>query len=490
MKTVISSEEVCHYWANQVQEHGRNTNSTLSFEGGVLKSYRTPIALLVEDKVLWSNAHYSATTSKHQTYAMRSLSRTQRENILYVDELESSYHVATMAVLQERCAASIGELIASIGVMRSVPRMEEAFNKAKEYEKTGQWLKARTKVKWAVTKLPDTLPAPKEDRLAMVKAFSLVFLKEKLVKQVEELKQINGLLFAAIHEPFGRRVSRHTAKDLATGHRLYGQAAATQNLISPRKNPTLTKLKNEFMRLEALALPLIADAVTEEAKNEIEYHLNRAHQLEERGHPLQLRGLRTAFAAYRETEHKAEIERLGMLEDIQKHEQEVTSLKGYAETVRAMMPDKPANALACWRDIKLSNSRLPEPYHNPKLHQEALVQIEVITPIVMALQADCLRAWQACESNVRPSSAIGVQARINGDYVETTLGAKVVIEDAKKLAKLAKRAIDSKKDYDFTSESVKIGVYRLESISSEGRIVIGCHEFEPEVVVDLIGKLA
>ena len=489
MKTVFSSEEVCHYWANKVQEQGRNANSSLSFEGGVLKSYRTPIAMLVEDKVLWSNASYSVTTSQHKTYALRALSRTQHENILYVRSLENGYCVSTMSVLQDRCAASIQAAIASIVVMRSVPKMEAAFKQAKEYEKTGLWLKARTTLKWTVAKLPDTLPETKEERLALVKAFSLVFLKEKLVKQVEELKKVNGLLFAAVHEPLGCRVSRHTSKDLATGHRLYGMAAATQNLISPRKNSTLTKLKNEFMRLEALALPLIAQAVTEEDKVQVEYHLNRAHQLEERGHPLQLRGLRNAFAAYPDTEHKAEIERLVTLEVTQKNECEVKSLKGYAESARAMMPDKPAKALACWKDIKQSNSALPAPYHDTKLHQEALVQIEAITPIVEALEADCLRAWQACETNVRPREDLGLQARIKDGLVETTLGARVHIEDARKLAKLAKRAIDSKKNFCFTSKVVMIGIYRLKSISSEGRIVIGCHEFEPEVVVDLIGKL-
>ena len=75
MKIVVKSKQVCHLWANRAQPNAHNAGNTLSFDGDTLFSYRTPIARIVErvghwnNVVLFSNAHYSITTSKHFGYA-------------------------------------------------------------------------------------------------------------------------------------------------------------------------------------------------------------------------------------------------------------------------------------------------------------------------------------------------------------------------------------------------------------------------------------
>jgi hypothetical protein len=74
MKTVFNNSMVCHVWANQSQEHGRNSNNSLYFENDTIYSYgrHFPIAKIVDDyfgqpTVLFNQANYSNTTAKHQS---------------------------------------------------------------------------------------------------------------------------------------------------------------------------------------------------------------------------------------------------------------------------------------------------------------------------------------------------------------------------------------------------------------------------------------
>jgi hypothetical protein len=68
MKKVFSSNsEVAHIWANETQTHGRA--SSVSFEYGVLFSYQTAIAQIINDTVILNDYGYSPSTRKHQGYA-------------------------------------------------------------------------------------------------------------------------------------------------------------------------------------------------------------------------------------------------------------------------------------------------------------------------------------------------------------------------------------------------------------------------------------
>jgi hypothetical protein len=76
MKTVFPNREIPHKWAHATQEHARGSN--LSFQGDTLYSYSTPIAKLYAKDgaklALFSDFSYSATTSKHLSYARRAVS--------------------------------------------------------------------------------------------------------------------------------------------------------------------------------------------------------------------------------------------------------------------------------------------------------------------------------------------------------------------------------------------------------------------------------
>lgn len=94
MKTVFTNSMVAHVWAQQNQPRGRNAESSMSFEGPTLYSYRTPIAYIPDGAqfglvALLTSGTYSATTSsKHMPAARSAIAgrRTWRVPRLAVDK--------------------------------------------------------------------------------------------------------------------------------------------------------------------------------------------------------------------------------------------------------------------------------------------------------------------------------------------------------------------------------------------------------------------
>lgn len=65
-QTVFNNEMALHVWAQRSQPYGRNSNDTISFDGGTLNSYSTSIALHYGDFVLSAEpSQFSVTTNRH-----------------------------------------------------------------------------------------------------------------------------------------------------------------------------------------------------------------------------------------------------------------------------------------------------------------------------------------------------------------------------------------------------------------------------------------
>lgn len=80
MKKVFETvDKVCHTWAHQLQEEGRNGTGSISFSNRWLYSYNTPIAYYVDrDIVVMTRASISNTTNKHQSAVMSATSHMRR----------------------------------------------------------------------------------------------------------------------------------------------------------------------------------------------------------------------------------------------------------------------------------------------------------------------------------------------------------------------------------------------------------------------------
>jgi len=89
MKTVVTSSMVAHLWAHQSQPSARNSVGSFSFDGPVLFSYRTPIAMIHETRagrvVLVTSDGYSTTTkTRHLPETHRAASHLPRFHVPYV----------------------------------------------------------------------------------------------------------------------------------------------------------------------------------------------------------------------------------------------------------------------------------------------------------------------------------------------------------------------------------------------------------------------
>ena len=78
MKT-FTNDMVCHVWANQYIESGKNSGGTIHFEGTKLFSYNTEIAKILDNGIVlvdWEN--YSSTTESHKRLAIQALQSSMK----------------------------------------------------------------------------------------------------------------------------------------------------------------------------------------------------------------------------------------------------------------------------------------------------------------------------------------------------------------------------------------------------------------------------
>ncbi len=71
MKTVFSTDMVCHVWAQRTQDEGKNSSRNVYFNGDTIYSYgdHFPMSTFIDNRyVLINHDSYSVTTAKHQGY--------------------------------------------------------------------------------------------------------------------------------------------------------------------------------------------------------------------------------------------------------------------------------------------------------------------------------------------------------------------------------------------------------------------------------------
>jgi hypothetical protein len=95
MRNVFTSSDLCHKWANQHQQSGRNQNGSMYFEGSTIYSYGAhfPIAKHVRNEqgqraVLFTERNYSNTTAKHINHVWMSC---KNDNIINCYRPDSSH---------------------------------------------------------------------------------------------------------------------------------------------------------------------------------------------------------------------------------------------------------------------------------------------------------------------------------------------------------------------------------------------------------------
>lgn len=120
MKTVFTSQQCIHVWAQQTQREGRNSNRSIFFEGPSIYSYgrHFEMARFIEGVVLVNCARYSVTTSKHQSYVRRAITQYPSFDVPSMDD-----HSANVAYL--------------------IDQAREHCDKATRARTAGEWLMER-----------------------------------------------------------------------------------------------------------------------------------------------------------------------------------------------------------------------------------------------------------------------------------------------------------------------------------------------------------
>lgn len=94
MKVIYNNKQLCHVWAHQTQQHGRNANKSLFFNNKVIYSYgdHFPAAKIYDDVVLINSETYSNTTAKHLSNIRSAVTHRKclyAPNVLKPDAIEN-----------------------------------------------------------------------------------------------------------------------------------------------------------------------------------------------------------------------------------------------------------------------------------------------------------------------------------------------------------------------------------------------------------------
>lgn len=101
--------------------------------------------------------------------------------------------------------------------------------------------------------------------------------------------------------------------------------------------------------------------------------------------------------------------------------------------------------------------------------------------------AEKIAEWRAGSLNYFVSYGLATMLRLQGDEVQTSRGARIPVEAAKRLWPLILRTMKGERDYEV---GMPVGVYQLTKIRRDGSIVVGCHDIAFDEIQEIAYQLA
>lgn len=91
--------------------------------------------------------------------------------------------------------------------------------------------------------------------------------------------------------------------------------------------------------------------------------------------------------------------------------------------------------------------------------------------------AEELEKWKLNqETSVSHFPYLPVALRIHGDVIQTSYGAEIPVEHARRLWTLIEATRSSGREFEPGDRSVAVGVYKLTKVKEDGGIIVGCHD--------------
>lgn len=466
----MNTNEVFHLWAHQAKPEGKSGN--VRFDGVDLYSYGAIIATMINGVVVLSDRSCSMTTARHQSKARQAMTYEQMDKCIQVPVIPGSRNVAELADL---CKTAVEDNIANMAGKRKGSRpMQQAFELAKRYERAGKFLG-----KWTLPDLPETLP---EDTAPLIKAVSHAkLMAEYTEKHTEVKKRIVWLEEEAKSEydPMNYLILHYKARIYLERQTLERMQAVYK--LAKGRNPPLKTLFTKLAKAEAVLLPYAQRLREEEAAKKLAGAVKDVYESRNQSY-LHMYGDKLGYVVKdlpKEQQPRYQ-NLLKRVDDRIAYKTSATLLKNIRKAFDSELSISRLNAIR--NDLEAIKS--------PKLLQERETEIEafkvrekqereVQEAELKRKHAEDIASWLKGEKFSLPYSA-GTYARIVGDEVETSRGARVPIEHAKQLARLYRITV-RKGGMDWSDGTgPKVGFYRVNKIGADGTLVIGCHEFSEE----------
>jgi hypothetical protein len=489
-------------------------------------------------RVLWNESGYSITTNKMKNIVWRALSRQQKDEHLNMPESigmgnNVNPHSIERALIAKQLpdvsVLLINRVIECVSAMlknkHGYGPFYRNFSEAKKAEKLALLFYKRAGKKYPLALLPESseaLPTDKTEFQAWVKGYAktkmLADYKEALKQAEHYAKQArlnaaectDGFPYAK-HAPGNQWEARNIVGgtyDAAQNAIRYADNARVLYLaLYPGKKPaSIDKFKKEMSPIAETFRARREEFTKEEARNRVIWDIREAitrNRKIDKTNPHAIANCRRTFADMESLTQRAKD--AGLTDSLYVGLASRYSRIGAANTAkitlneaRAKLENAQSYVLGAHHSdvIRMCNdaiykidfigrldihTRMRGMFHAEisDIANKARAMVETAQSTILEREADKLRMWLSCESNIRPSYDAGTYARINGDKVETTMGASVPIEHACRLARMYAIAVKRGGQEWKDGLGPMVGHYRVNKIGADGALVIGCHNFNP-----------
>lgn len=143
------------------------------------------------------------------------------------------------------------------------------------------------------------------------------------------------------------------------------------------------------------------------------------------------------------------------------------------------IPELPKLTAAMVVKIKAREAFLASPEHKAKLQAQNAKKF-----------ARCIENWRAGTGyfSWKQTRNLPTMLRINGNEIETSQGARVPVDHAKRVLAIVRRMVAEHKTFETNGHTIPIGVYKVDRIDADGTLHAGCHHI-PYAEIERIGVL-
>jgi hypothetical protein len=482
MKTVFSTNEVAHVWAQQNQDHGRNSNDSFSFGGENIYSYRTCMGWFVKPGVvILDDAHYSPTTQRHQSHIQQALrGSVQKIFVPHADPSDSLLRNAN------KCVSKAIQLLETVATrkVRANGKVRYVLMDALSYSDTVQQL------------------ANVEDDLKQRAQI------ESLYYGMDRLMVALSVLLDELRCDETKQVTKAAAEALLLAIKTYNAQAHAASM-DERFAQFIVELKEEEAR-NPIAATLRACLPMDDAGSLYNRITGQQQKLwRARVKHMQVSHVVAALASI--------VEPASKYPNFETLEYKQRVLACFSERMRATgLFEKAANALDAYRiavvtrgveqllatgaeDTQFGYGRMPRSEQlaiaakgYPELEQAVASAVAELHKRKLDANAEKIAKWRAGEEVHLPHE-LDTMLRISRDgagedrCIETSRGARVPLAVAPGLWRMVKSV------HAGTAWSgplgFRVGNYTLDEVKSDGSLVIGCHALPYEELALLAKQL-